>query len=193
MTASAAAQFLLYCRRRRGSPPTFPSGAAPGRERPGLRLRSGQAVPERPGMRREAASAPRLAARLPSPLPEPGARTAATRRSLRGTAGRAASPCSSCFGIGGQRPRGAAAAPHAAPVRPSACPSIHLCVGGGSCVRGCVWLTVSAHSAGAAALTPPAGIHAGAPRLRQPLLRPLALPGGGDLSGLAAPPPPSCG
>lgn len=134
MTAGAAAQFSLYCRRRRGSPPTFPSGAAAGRGSPGRRLRSGRAVPQRPRMRREAAWAPRLAARLPFPLSEPGARIAAPHRSLQGTAGRAASPLRGCFGLGGQRPREAAAAPHAAPVRPS----VHLRVGGGSCVRGCV-------------------------------------------------------
>ncbi|XP_041873823.1 wiskott-Aldrich syndrome protein homolog 1-like [Corvus kubaryi] len=186
MTASAAARFALRC-----SPPTFPGGAPRGGG-PGPRLRSEWALPQGAvagspprGDARSGAGAgsrlapPRAAAsarprRPPPSLPrcqsQPPARVAAGHGAACGVSLRWLLWC-----------RGTTAASHAASVHssvrpsihpsvhPSIHPSIHPCVGGGSCV--CVTDSEARTARGQPLARCPPG-HAGAPRLRQPLLHP---------------------
>ncbi|KAK4830429.1 LOW QUALITY PROTEIN: hypothetical protein QYF61_011137 [Mycteria americana] len=204
------------------SPPLLPAhisqrscprgGGAPDRGSPG------RAVPQRPGVRREAASAPRLAAPRGcaqrrgggiAPRPAEAAASARPRRPPPCPAGRAGRPHGSGAplaagpaGLGGACGvslqwllwyRGAAPAGGGGCAPRGVRPSVHPSLRGRRLVCACVCVTDSA--ARTARGQPPSRSQPGAaparPGAAAPSPSPGALPGGGDLSGLAAPPPPS--
>ncbi|KAM9026048.1 uncharacterized protein PRD47_007782 [Ara ararauna] len=135
-------------------PPTSPSGAAPGRGRPGPRLCQGRAVPPRPRMRRETASAPLGDARSGawagscraprscglSPAPPPAS---LPRRQSRapisaGQAGQTASPCGGCFGTEGTAGSARGVRRLCPTPCPSFCPTVHPSLSGRQLVCACV-------------------------------------------------------
>ncbi|KAM6092306.1 uncharacterized protein LJ206_005390 [Theristicus caerulescens] len=154
MTTSAAPRFLLCSCLRRGYPPTFPSGAAPGAGAPRTAALLGAGGAAAPGDAAEAAWAPRVAAPRGSaqrrgggiaPRPPEAAASARPRRpppcppvSAGRPHGSGAPLAAGPAGHGGEcgvslqwllwyrgaAPAGAAAAPHAASVHPSIHPSL---------------------------------------------------------------------
>lgn len=212
MTARAAARFCFAAIAAVAPRSHFPAELPPGPRRPGAQMCAGQTVPPRPGMRQEAASALRLAAlrgcaqrRVGGIAPRPSEAAASARphcppssptvraRRSRGSgaplvagpAGHKTFPRTDCVGTGEQRLQGEATAPHAPSVRPS----IYAGVGGGWCV--CVTDSAAPEARGQSPSHSPPGATPARPGCDSPFSFPEALPGGGDLSGLAAAPPPS--